>query len=124
MASEKDSRSHKESKDSGSCTFCSFDLLGRTGEAMKKKIILVEDLEHWGKAGDLVEVSPGFARNFLIPTKKAILATYKNLKATEHQRKLIKEKQNKLKRETEKLAKILEGLIFSFERESGEEEKI
>ena len=45
------------------------------------QVILLEDILSLGKAGDLVKVSDGYGRNYLIPQKKAILATEKNLKA-------------------------------------------
>ena len=48
-------------------------------ECIKMKIILLEDVKSLGKKGDVVEVSTGYARNFLIPKKKGLEATDKNL---------------------------------------------
>ena len=41
---------------------------------MQNQLLLLEDVEDLGRSGDLVTVKPGFARNFLIPQKKAVVA--------------------------------------------------
>lgn len=53
------------------------------------KLILKEDVEHLGRIGDLVDVARGYARNFLLPRKKGIVATPKNVKEVEHQKRCI-----------------------------------
>ena len=53
------------------------------------KVILMSDLRHRGRRGEVVEVKPGFARNFLLPQGLAMEATPGNLKVFEHQRKKI-----------------------------------
>ena len=53
------------------------------------KLILKEDVEHLGRIGDLVDVARGYARNFLLPRKKGIAATPKNVKEVEHQKRCI-----------------------------------
>jgi len=63
------------------------------------KIILKEDVETLGRMGDLVTVSDGYARNFLIPKKKAVEATSKSVKALEHEKRLIADQARKLKKE-------------------------
>ena len=53
------------------------------------KVILMRDLRHTGGRGEVVDVKPGFARNFLIPKGHALEATAGNLKLFEQQRKKI-----------------------------------
>jgi len=73
------------------------------------KVILLKDIEKLGKTYDVVEVKDGFARNYLIPQKKAIPLTDKNLKYIEEQkRKILREKETEKKKAYE-LAKKLEG---------------
>ena len=54
--------------------------------AKRVQVVLNEDIKSLGKDGDLVEVSPGFARNFLLPNKKALPVTPTVLKQVEHRR--------------------------------------
>ena len=56
------------------------------------KLILVESIHRLGEAGDLVSVKPGFARNFLLPQGKALLATESRVKEFEHKRRIAEEK--------------------------------
>jgi large subunit ribosomal protein L9 len=53
------------------------------------KVILLADLRHRGRRGQVVEVKPGYARNFLLPQGLALEATAGNLKVFEHERKKI-----------------------------------
>ena len=50
------------------------------------KVILTKDLENLGRAGALVEVKPGYGRNYLLPRKLAMAATEKNIRQLEHQK--------------------------------------
>jgi len=56
------------------------------------KLILTESVHSLGEAGDLVSVKPGFARNFLLPQRKAILATESRMNELEHNKRLVAEK--------------------------------
>jgi large subunit ribosomal protein L9 len=56
------------------------------------KLILVESIHSLGDAGDLVSVKPGFARNYLLPQGKAILATESRMKELEHNKRIAEEK--------------------------------
>jgi large subunit ribosomal protein L9 len=56
------------------------------------KVILLQDVRHTGHRGEIIEVKPGFARNFLLPQKMAALATGGNLKLFEQQRSKIEER--------------------------------
>ena len=56
------------------------------------EVILKEDIPKLGRMGDTVQVARGYGRNYLIPQGKALPATSKNLKALEHERRLIQGK--------------------------------
>lgn len=76
---------------------------------MKQQYLLIEDVDDIGRSGELITVKPGFARNFLLPQKKAVLATAHTLKM---QAKLQEERAKKAavdKQESEALAAQLEG---------------
>lgn len=88
------------------------------------QIILTEEVKGVGRAGEVVSVKDGFGRNFLIPKKLAVPATSNNLKALEHEKKVISDRQNKLKREAEKVAKEIEALSCLIPCQVGEEGKM
>ncbi len=88
------------------------------------QVILREDIEKLGKIGDLVKVRDGFGRNFLIPKKKAIEATPKNLKAMEHARKMVSDRLRKLKKEASADAENIKTLALTIKAKVGEEGKL
>jgi large subunit ribosomal protein L9 len=88
------------------------------------QVILQQDVDDLGFEGDLVNVAPGYARNFLIPRKIALEATTNNLKAFESKRKKIEVKRLRAKEEAEKLATSLEGVTLLFREKAGEEGKL
>jgi large subunit ribosomal protein L9 len=83
-------------------------------------VILLERVEKLGQMGQVVSVRPGFARNFLLPQKKALRATKENLVYFEKQRSQL-EAQNLTRRsEAEQVAAKLEGLSVVVIRQAGE----
>jgi large subunit ribosomal protein L9 len=88
------------------------------------KVILLEDVPALGKAGDLVKVSDGYGRNYLIPQKKGVIATEKSLKVIEHQKRLIQQRMEKAKKDAEKLGQQIENLSCTFARTVGESGKL
>lgn len=88
------------------------------------QVILRADIQRLGKAGDLVTVKEGYARNFLIPQGLAVKADPKNVKALEHARQGIERQVQKQERETERLAQALESLSLTFIRQASEEGKL
>lgn len=88
------------------------------------KIILQEDVEKLGSAGDLVNVADGYARNYLIPRKLGSPATTKNLNILEHQKRTIEAKMKKRKKEAQKLKEKLESLSCTISKKVGEGEKL
>lgn len=88
------------------------------------KIILREDVYGLGEAGSVVSVRPGYARNFLLPEGKAILATESSVKELEHHQRAIAEKVAKEMKSHRALKDRLEGLRLSIAAQVGEEGKL
>jgi len=88
------------------------------------KVILLEDIPSLGKAGDLVKVSDGYGRNYLIPQKKAMVATEKSVKVIEHQKRLVQQGMEKAKKDAEKLGRQIENLSCTFAKTVGESGKL
>lgn len=87
-------------------------------------VILREDIPSLGQAGDVVKVKQGFARNFLLPQKKALPADNGNLRELEHHKKGLEKKREKLKQEAAALGEKIGMLFVSVAREVGEEGKL
>lgn len=88
------------------------------------KLILREDVYNLGKGGDLVEVKPGYGRNYLIPRGLAVLANPRNIREVEHQKAVAAAKAAKLKANAEAVAKRLADTPVTFQRKVGEQEKL
>jgi len=88
------------------------------------KVILKEDLEHLGKAGEIVNVAPGYARNFLLPTSKAMKASLGNVKDLENQKRHVRNKIDKMKLSAQDLAKEIESLSITIAKKVGEQDKL
>jgi large subunit ribosomal protein L9 len=96
----------------------------RKGVSQAMQVILREDIEKLGKIGDLVKVKEGFGRNFLIPKKKAIEATPKNVKAMDHAKKMVADRLRKLKKEAAADAENIKALALTIKAKVGEEGKL
>ena len=59
------------------------------------KVILRENVENLGKIGDVVKVSDGYARNFLLPKKLVTIADEQNVKEIEHHKKALEKKKGR-----------------------------
>lgn len=88
------------------------------------EVILREGIDGLGKAGEIVKVKDGFARNYLLPQKKAVVADPKNVKLIEHQKRVALAQEAKVKKEAENLAAKLSNVSVTIAREAGEEDKI
>lgn len=84
------------------------------------ELILLERVENLGQMGQVVKVRPGFARNYLLPQKKALRATKENLAYFEKQRAQLEAQNLKRKGEAEEVAKKLDGLSVVLVRQAGE----
>jgi large subunit ribosomal protein L9 len=88
------------------------------------QVILLEDVPALGNAGDTVKVSDGYGRNYLIPRKKAILATEKGIKILEHQKREVQQRLGKLKKDAGKVGEQIENLSCTFVKTAGESGKL
>jgi large subunit ribosomal protein L9 len=88
------------------------------------KIILREDVPSLGKGGELVEVKPGYGRNYLLPRGLAVAANPRNVREIEHQKQVAGAKAAKAKASAEALAKRLADTPVSLKRKVGEQDKL
>src|SRR5690349_17476422 len=88
------------------------------------RLILREDVAKLGKSGEMVTVKDGFARNYLLPRKMAVLANEKNVRQMEHDRGVISARQAKLKGSAEEQARKLESLQVTISRKVGQQDKL
>lgn len=88
------------------------------------QVILKEEVENLGDAGDIVSVSPGYGRNYLIPRGLAIPATAGSVKQAEHQQKVAEAIRRKQLSGAKAQAEKLESLAISIRRETGDDEKL
>jgi large subunit ribosomal protein L9 len=73
------------------------------------KVILIKEVDNLGGAHELVEVRPGYARNYLIPQKFAIEANASNMKIMEERRKQLQKREDKLLAEIAKVTEVLKA---------------
>jgi len=88
------------------------------------QVILREDVHALGDAGDIVSVKPGYARNFLVPQGKALLATVERVNEVEHQKRVISENNAKQLKDLEAVKAKLEGIVLEIEAQAGDEGKL
>ncbi len=88
------------------------------------KLILREDVPNLGKGGQLVEVKPGYGRNYLLPRGLAVVANPRNLREIEHQKQVAAAKAAKMRASAEALAKRLADTPVSLKRKVGEQDKL
>jgi large subunit ribosomal protein L9 len=84
------------------------------------EVILLERIEKLGQMGDTVKVKPGFARNYLLPQKKALRATKANMARFESERVNLEAANLKRREEAAGVAKTMEGLTLLIIRQAGE----
>src|ERR1700760_4761145 len=84
------------------------------------ELILLQRVEKLGQMGDVVKVKPGYARNFLLPQKKALRASKDNRARFEQQRAQLEAQNIKRREEAERLAERVTGLAVVIIRQAGE----
>ena len=84
------------------------------------EVILLERIEKIGKLGDVVKVKDGFARNYLLPQKKALRANKENIAIYEKQKKIYEEKNAALLKEVQSMAKNMTNLSISIRKQASE----
>jgi large subunit ribosomal protein L9 len=88
------------------------------------KLVLSKEVSKLGKVGDLVEVAPGYARNFLIPQQMAVRVTPGILKQVERRREEERQRQLELKKQAETRKAAIEGTTFIIAKQLGENDAI
>jgi large subunit ribosomal protein L9 len=88
------------------------------------RVILMRDLRHTGRRGEVVDVKPGFARNFLLPKGLALEATDGNLKLFQQQRKKIDARHDKEREEAAQIAAELAEIRIEIAKRVGESETL
>ncbi|WP_299626651.1 50S ribosomal protein L9 [Pelagibius sp.] len=83
-------------------------------------VILMERIEKLGQMGDVVSVKPGYARNFLLPQKKALRATKDNLARFEQERAQLEADNLQRRDEAQKVGEKLDGMTVTLVRQAGE----
>jgi large subunit ribosomal protein L9 len=84
------------------------------------QVILLERIEKLGQMGDVVNVRSGYARNYLLPQKKAVTKTDDNMAYFESQRSQLEASNLENKSEAEKLSEKIEGIFVAMVRQAGE----
>ena len=88
------------------------------------KVILKEDVQNLGQQGDVVEVKSGYARNYLMPQKLAILFTKQQKKSIEEAQRVEERKLDREKDQLELVLKQVEDLSLSLKMQSEEDSKL
>ena len=91
---------------------------------MPMQLILTQDVNNLGKAGELVTVKSGFGRNYLVPQGMALTASKQNMAELEAKQKRIASKVAKESKEAGGLAERINGMTLQFERLFGEGDKM
>lgn len=84
------------------------------------QVILTQDVKALGKKGDIVNVSDGYARNFILPKKLGLEATPKNLNDLKLQKQAEDKRQKEILEEAKELAKKIEALTIELKIKTGE----
>jgi large subunit ribosomal protein L9 len=84
-------------------------------------LILREDIEKLGSRGQVVKVAPGYARNFLLPKRLAVVATESNKKIVEQERDAHLRRDAKLQSEASDLGRLLSAVTVTIRQKAGEE---
>lgn len=93
--------------------------------AKRVQLVLNQDVIKLGRSGDLVEVAPGYARNYLLPKKMAVHATPGILKQVERRREQERQRQLELKQQAQELKAALEQIgSLTIAKQVGEQEAI
>jgi large subunit ribosomal protein L9 len=88
------------------------------------ELILKEDVENLGRRGELVDVKPGYARNYLIPKGLAIIATKASRRILEEEKRQREIREKKLKRDLQETAEELNNLSITIVVQAGEEDQL
>ena len=88
------------------------------------KVVLKDDIKNIGKMGQIVDVTAGYARNYLVPKGLAVEANTKNIKSLEHQKRIIQDNATKIKNSAQDLSNKISTITLVIKAKSGEEGKL
>jgi len=88
------------------------------------KVVLKDDVKNLGKMGQIIDVADGYARNFLVPRGLASEANTKNIKALEHEKRIIEGKAKKVKNSAQELLNKISARTFTIRAKAGDEGKL
>ncbi len=88
------------------------------------EIILREDIDKLGARGQVVKVTAGYARNYLLPNRLAVAATESNKKIVEQERQAHLRRETKLQGEAEDLSKLMSGVVVVIKQKAGENDQL
>ena len=87
-------------------------------------VILREDIDKLGNRGQLVKVAAGYARNFLLPSRKAVAATESNRKIVEQERQAHLRRDAKLSSDAQDLATLMNAVELTIHQKAGENDQL
>jgi len=88
------------------------------------KILLTENISSLGEIGQIVNVAPGYARNYLLPQGLAVEATGKNVRELEHRKRILAQKREKFRQEMLSVAEKLNRVTIVLSRKVAEDDKL
>jgi large subunit ribosomal protein L9 len=88
------------------------------------QVILCEDITNLGQTGDLLTVKDGYARNYLLPRGLAVLATSRNVRRLDHEKRVIAQRDAKRRKDAQSIKDKVEGLSLTIGANVGEDEKL
>lgn len=92
--------------------------------AAKTKIILQKDIPNLGVSGDVKEVSPGYARNYLLPRRLAVVATARHLKAWDQKKEKVEEERQQKLAAAQEQAKKIQEVVCTLTARAGKDGKL
>jgi len=88
------------------------------------EVLLLQDVDQLGQAGEIKRVADGFARNYLFPQELAVLATPGAVRQAEKKRKATVRREAKALSEAQVLAQALDGQVVTFQARAGEGDRL
>ncbi len=88
------------------------------------KVVLKDDVKNIGKMGQIIDVADGYARNYLVPRGLASEANTKNIKALEHEKRIIEKKAKKIKNSAQEQSNKISAMTFTIKAKAGDEGKL
>lgn len=88
------------------------------------EVILKKSVEGLGAPGDVLQVSDGYARNYLLPMQLAVHATERNRRYLDHQKRVIDQQESKNREHAREIASQISGVTCTLKRRAGENDRL